>query len=229
MADVTLSPEEKAELDLDLVACAAAEAFTDAYYYAVEKDRGKISTFYCPKQIAADSTVPFIAWNSVVYNDGPSFQEYLEGLSHTHFEIEGLDCSILNRKFLPAAELKGGSNDDAKDFDRRMSIAVVATGSVRLEEPLTGPMREFAETFVLVPNTQKQVPRNPMFEKGWQQEWLIQTQNFRFTEWGASEVNDGKAGDTKANGVKNVFQRRNQSVAKHFAAAGLTIKGQGKV
>lgn len=110
-----------------------------------------------------------------------------------------------------------------------MSIAVVATGSVRLEEPLKGPMREFAETFVLVPNTQKQVPPKPMFEKGWQQEWLIQTQNFRFTEWGASEVNDGKAEDPKANGVKNVFQGRNQGVAKHFAAAGLTIKGKGKV
>jgi len=136
---------------------------------------------------------------------------------------------VLNPKFLPPADLKGGSNDDTKDFDRRMSIVVVVTGSARLEEQLKGPMREFSETFVLVPNAQKEIPPKPTFDKGWHQEWVIQTQNFRFTEWGASEVGEGKEEDTKTNGnTKNVFQGRNQGVFKHFAAAGLTPKCRGK-
>jgi hypothetical protein len=109
-----------------------------------------------------------------------------------------------------------------------MTIQVVVTGSMRLEEQLKGPMREFAESFVLVPNVGIEVKPKPMFEKGWQNEWLIQTQNFRFTEWGATEVGAGKEGETKANGTKNVFQGRNQGVAKAFAAAGLTAKGKGK-
>lgn len=109
-----------------------------------------------------------------------------------------------------------------------MSIQVVVTGSVRLEEQLKGPMREFSESFVLVPNVEVEVKPKPLFEKGWQQEWLIQTQNFRFTEWGAIEVGEGKEGVATTNGTKNVFQGRNQGVAKAFAAAGLTAKGKGK-
>ncbi|KAF2708573.1 hypothetical protein K504DRAFT_502597 [Pleomassaria siparia CBS 279.74] len=229
MGDAALTPEEHAEFLLDLVACAAAEAFTDSYYYTLEKSRDKISSFYAPKTVGPDNTTPSIAWNSILYNEGSSFQEYFEGLTHTHFELESLDVDVLNPKFLPASDLLGGSNNDAEDHDRRMSIAIVVTGCVRLEEPLKGPMREFAETFVLIPNREKQLPPKPSFEKGWHQEWLIQTQNFRFTEWGATEVGDAKSEGTKVpTGPRNVFQGRNQGVAKHFAAAGLTIKGKGK-
>jgi NTF2-related export protein 1/2 len=136
----------------------------------------------------------------------------------------------LNEKLLDPAEVKGGSGDASKDFDRRMSIQVVTMGSVRLEEPLKGPIREFSETFVLVPNPEKLLTPNPTFEKGWQKEWLIQTQNFRFTEWGANEIGGPvKDVETKAGGEsKNSTQARNKGIAAQFAAAGLFAKGKGK-
>lgn len=125
--------------------------------------------------------------------------------------------------------MKGGSGQDSQDFDRRMSIQVVAMGSVRLEEPLKGPIREFSETFVLAPNPEKLPTAKPTFEKGWNKEWIIQTQNFRFTEWGASEVGGVKDEDMKTNGEgKNAFQGRNKGIASQFAAAGLLVKGKGK-
>jgi NTF2-related export protein 1/2 len=212
-----------------------AETFTDAYYYALEKERADIPSFYCPKLVSADSTVPFIAWNGEVFHDAAEFQTHYETLTHTHFDLEGLDCNIINKKFLPSSEVQGGGGDDSQDFDRRMSIAVTVMGSIRLEEPLKGPIREFSENFVLVPNRDKLPKPRPTFEKGWHQEWVIQTQNFRFTEWGASEIGGGKTEPGKSdmkmetNGEKrNQFQGRNKGIASQFAAAGLLIKGKGK-
>lgn len=172
--------------------------------------------------------MPFIAWNSEVYNEGTDFQTYFEGLTHTHYDIEALDCTILNPRCISAAQLKNGSGDDTKDLERRMSVQVVVTGSVRLEEPLKGPMREFAETFVLVPNLEKTVPPRPTFDKGWDKEWVIQTQNFKFTEWGASEVPTDKMEEDKTNGEKKGVRGGNKGIASQFAAAGLFIKGKGK-
>jgi NTF2-related export protein 1/2 len=245
MAD-TMSPEENALFSLDVLACSGtldipvppaetnvllevAEAFTDAYYYALEKDRESIASFYCPRDPVPDSKLPFIAWNGQRFNDGAEFQDYYEGLSHTHYDIENLDCNILNPKFIAAAAVKGGSGDDSQDLDRRMSIQVVAMGSVRLEEPLKGPIREFSETFILIPNSEKLPTPKPTFDKGWHKEWIIHTQNFRFTEWGASEVPGVKDEEMKTNGEgKNVFQGRNKGIANQFAAAGLLVKGKGK-
>ncbi|KAF2749305.1 hypothetical protein M011DRAFT_475409 [Sporormia fimetaria CBS 119925] len=224
-----MSAEERVEFELDMLACSIAEAFTTGYYYALEKDRTSIAEFYCPKLAASDSTIPFIAWNGSVYNDGIEFQNYFEMLTHTHYDLEALDCNILNPKLVDAAAVRGGTADDAKDLDRRMAVQVVATGSVRLEEPLKGPIREFSETFVLVPNPERLPSAKPTFEKGWQKEWLIQTQNFRFTEWGANEVGGGNAIPKevvmKTNGVT---EGRNKGIAQQFAAAGLLGKGKAR-
>lgn len=154
-----------------------------------------------------------------------------------YYELESLDSNILNPISLPATELKGGSGSNDKDFERRMSLIVTASGSVRLQEREKGPVREFAETFVLVPNGELTGKATLKFEKGWQNEWLIQTQNFRFTEWGETEVENVKMEDTKGNiggggpGQKKDGQsqgRFGSGHARHFAAAGLAFKGKGK-
>ncbi|KAF1995202.1 hypothetical protein P154DRAFT_539000 [Amniculicola lignicola CBS 123094] len=231
MGDATMTPEDSLALSLDTTACNVAEAFTDAYYNALSKYRSTLSSFYCPKVISTDSTVPSIYWNGEVYDDDLAFQSYIESLTYTWADIESLDCTVLNTRFLPAAELKGGSGDNDQDLERRMQIAVVVTGSLRLEEPAKGPMREFAETFVLIPNKDKQISAHPQFKNGWDREWLIQTQNFRFTEWGVSELGEGQGEAMKVDGgVKNAFQGRGArgGPARHFAAAGLFFKGKGK-
>jgi hypothetical protein len=114
-----------------------------------------------------------------------------------------------------------------------MSIAIVAMGNVRLEEPLKGPIREFSETFILIPNPEKLPSPKPTLDKGWEKQWMIQTQNFRFTEWGVTEIADG--GDAKMEEVKNAagdgksrFRGANRGIQQQFAAAGLSFKGKEK-
>lgn len=177
-----------------------------------------------------------------MYNSAADFQTHVETLSNTHFDIESLDCTILNPRSLPASSVKGGSGNDNADFERRMSLMVTVGGSVRLEEKFTGPMREFSETFVLAPDPAKlpALGQKVEFVKGWQKEWAIQTQNFRFTEWGASEI-DGA--DKKTDGIKELEMKAangaggkrafggpagGRGFASHFAAAGLNVKGKGK-
>jgi NTF2-related export protein 1/2 len=123
-----------------------------------------------------------------------------------------------------------------------MSLMVTVGGSVRLDEKFTGPMREFSETFVLAPDPEKlpALGKKVEFIKGWQKEWVIQTQNFRFTEWGASEI---EGAGKKEVGAKEVEMKAangaagkrafggpsgGRGFASHFAAAGLNIKGKGK-
>lgn len=90
-------------------------------------------------------------------------------------------------------------------------------------------MREFSETFVLIPNPEKLPTSKPTFDRGWAKEWLIQTQNFRFTEWGANEIRGVKDEAMKTNGAeRNTFRGGNRGIASQFAAAGLFAKGKGK-
>ncbi|KAF2281025.1 uncharacterized protein EI97DRAFT_18650 [Westerdykella ornata] len=222
-----LSPEETADYELDQLACSIAEAFIDAYYLALEKDRDNIASFYCPKFVSPDGTVPFIAWNGTVYDNGDAFQEFYEGLTHTHYDVEALDCTVLNRKAIPAAAVQGGSGDDSRDFDRRMSVQISASGSVRLKEPLKGPIRVFSDVFVLVPNSEKLPSPKPTFEKGWQKQWVIQTQSFRFTEWSPDEIAGAKVDEAKTTSEgKKELKGRGRGIANQFAAAGIFAKGR---
>lgn len=213
---------------LDTLADTIAETFLDAYYYALEKDRSTISTFYVPKTVAPDSTVPFIAWNGDVYDEGTDFQSFFETLTHTHYDVESLNVDILNVKALPVTAVKNGSGEELQDFDRRMSITIQAGGSVRLEKPLTGPIREFSDVIVLVPDPEK-LPKGPVTEamitKNWDKQWVIQSQNFRFTEWGATEVRKAQGGEVEMEVEKDEKTRaRNRGIASQFAAAGLHLK-----
>ncbi|KAF2474980.1 uncharacterized protein BDR25DRAFT_301519 [Lindgomyces ingoldianus] len=241
MEEPELTPEERLSLKLDSVACAAAESFIDAYYETLKTNRNGIGAFYCPRAVAPDGVAtPSIVWNGETYEDGDALQHFFQGVTYTHFQIEDLDANTLNPTFLPANDIQGGSCNASNDLERRMSFIVVVTGSVRLEEQLKGPLREFAESFVLVPNPAKlalspgQTSKHIPFEGGWDKQWLIQTQNFTFTEWAQDELGDfvrdaptqpvsGKAGG----GGKPVFGR-NRGPFNAFAAAGLLGKGKGK-
>lgn len=211
-----------------------AEAFTDAYYHALQKERSNIPLFYFKNDTLDDKKSTSIVWNGELYTDVTAFQTFFEGLTHTYFDAEDLDCGVLNPKYLPASELKNGSGDDSKDLERRMSITVVVVGSIRLEEQLKGPIREFSESFVLVPNPEKLTGNKINFDKGWNHEWLIQNQNFRFTEWSVNEVEEGgtkapaAADKPKVNGgPKTSFNTGNRGIAGQFAAAGLFVKKPG--
>lgn len=242
MDETQLTPAEKSEYTLDIVACNVAVAFTEAYYYAFQKDRNSISSFYCPKQaLGEDEKALAIVWNGEEYDDAASLQSHVQGLTHTYFDVESLDCDVLNPKHLPASQVTNGSGNDGDDLVRRMSITVMVMGSVRLEEQLKGPIREFSETFVLVPNPEKLLTNGINFDKGWQKEWLVLSQNFRFTEWGVIEVTEGDPSidistpmetdknKNKANGSStNTFRGSNKGIAGQFAAAGLLAKGKGK-
>lgn len=214
-----------------------AEAFTDAYYHALQKERTNITSFYFKNDTLDDKKSPSIVWNGELYADAMAFQTYFEGLTHTYFDAEDLDCTVLNPKHLPASQLKNGSGDESMDLERRMSITVVVMGSVRLEEQLKGPIREFSESFVLVPNPEKLTGKNVNLDRGWQHEWLIQSQNFRFTEWSVNEVEDGdtSAADgankpkVDAGSKTNTFNPGNKGIAGQFAAAGLFLKKPGAV
>ena len=158
----------------------AAENFVDAYYTALQSSRHTISSYYCPHEVQTDGkVVPVIIWNGNLLPDVASFQKMFENdMPYTHYDVQSLDCHVLNPTSLAADKVQGGSGAEDKDIERRMSIVVAVSGSVRLEEPQKGPLRGFSETFVLVPNPEKAVGKGPKAEK---KGWLVQNQNFRYT------------------------------------------------
>lgn len=90
---------------------------------------------------------------------------------HVFFEVNALDAQVLNPKYDPDAGPKVKA-------EKNISILVIANGHVRLEDRKTGPLKEFSESFVIVPNIEKMVlGKGPAMEK---RNWLIQVQNFRY-------------------------------------------------
>jgi NTF2-related export protein 1/2 len=218
---------------LDNTSCDIADAFTEAYYQAQTADRQSIADFYVPTAIdELGAPCPTIVWNGHQYNDAKEFQIYVQGLSFLHSTVETLDCHVLNPKFLSAAKVKGGSGNDDADLERRMAIMVYVSGSIRLGQKLKGPLRLFSESFVLVPNADFE-PAGPQLNsvfKGkdrdgvWKHPFLIQNQNFSFTEWGEGELNmgeDGKPVVAETLGEPPKGFGKNKGLFNAFAAAGL--------
>jgi hypothetical protein len=82
------------------------------------------------------------------------------------YEVQTLDCQALNRRFHP------GVRNPAN-----VSLLVATSGYLRLENAKWGPLHEFSETFVLVPNRDRLVQRGAGQRKP---PWLIQSQIFRY-------------------------------------------------
>jgi NTF2-related export protein 1/2 len=157
----------------------AAENFLDNYYVALQGSRHTIASYFCKSEATADGKVlPHIVWNGNVYDTPEDYQRlYEDCMPFTHYEVQSFDCHVINPTSLAPDKLKGGSGDPDKDIERRMSIVILVSGTIRLEEPKTGPLRQFSETFVLVPNPEKAPGRGKMAEK---KGWIVQNQNFRY-------------------------------------------------
>jgi len=157
----------------------ATENFLDNYYVALQGSRHTITSYYCPyERNPQGKELPGIVWNGNVFHTAEDYQKMFEEcMPFTHYDVQSFDCHVLNPTALAPDKLKGGSGDPDKDIERRMSIVVLVSGTLRLEEPKTGPLRQFSETFVLVPNPEKAPGKGPKAEK---KGWLIQNQNFRY-------------------------------------------------
>lgn len=90
---------------------------------------------------------------------------------YVNFDVHSVDAQVLNPKF------DGEAGPKVKP-ENNISILVLVNGHLRLEQRGTGPLKEFSESFVLVPNIDKMtLEQGPCMEK---KDWLIQVQNFRY-------------------------------------------------
>jgi NTF2-related export protein 1/2 len=91
--------------------------------------------------------------------------------AHVHYDVHAVDCQILNPKF---------STDSKIRADKNFSMLVMTSGHLRLEDRKTGPLKDFSETFVLVPNVEKANAGAAKGAASRRRDWLIQLQNFRY-------------------------------------------------
>jgi NTF2-related export protein 1/2 len=137
--------------------------------------RGTIENYYVAKKDSADGTIttPDIQWNGNTYSTAADFKKmFTENMpKHVFFDVHAVDAQVLNPKW--DAEI--GTKVRA---EKNISILVITNGHVRLEDRKTGPLKEFSETFVLVPNIEKMSSgKGAAAEK---RNWLVQVQNFRY-------------------------------------------------
>lgn len=91
--------------------------------------------------------------------------------SHLHYDVHAVDCQVLNPKY----------NTDSKiRADKNFSMLVTTSGHLRLEDRKTGPLKDFSETFVLVPNVENAAAGAAKGAASRRRDWLIQLQNFRY-------------------------------------------------
>jgi NTF2-related export protein 1/2 len=95
----------------------------------------------------------------------------MEEMPYTFYEVQSLDCQVLNPQYYSA------TSGVRMPADKNLSIAVIVSGYLRLEDRKEGPMKEFSETFVLIPNKDKSSGKGSQASK---RTWLIQHQVFRY-------------------------------------------------
>jgi NTF2-related export protein 1/2 len=129
---------------------------------ALQSSRHSIKTYYANK----DGSSPSISWNGNPVPDAETMQQTFEKMPSLWYEIQTIDCQVINPKTFPDL-----SND------RNFSMVVNVSGYMRVEDKELGPMHEFSETFLLVPNRDKMVQRGA---RQGMRSWLIQSQVFRY-------------------------------------------------
>lgn len=88
----------------------------------------------------------------------------------TVYDVQAFDCHVVNPNFVP----EGETGFDAEK-GKNMTVVVLVSGIVKIGEP--AKVRQFSETFVLVPDYDAaKAKRKGKASKG----WLIQSQTFRF-------------------------------------------------
>ena len=115
--------------------------------------------------------IPSIVYNGNEYIDGQAMQKlFLEIMPPTHFEVHCIDSHYLNPEYLL------GQNTGSS-LGSGMSALVVVSGSVRLDDDRSTPLRGFSESFVLIPNDAIGPGRRTRGRAA--QEYAIQSQMFR--------------------------------------------------
>jgi len=140
--------------------------FAQAFYIALQSSRKTIKSYYVTPKDGTNTSKPNIIWNGNRIEDSDMIQRTFEEMPSLWYEIQTVDCQILNPRFYPDL-----SND------RNFSMLVMISGYMRVEDKELGPMHEFSETFVLVPNRDRMIQRGSGQGK---RTWLIQTQIFRY-------------------------------------------------
>ena len=148
----------------------AALDFSRSFYSVLDNDRKSILNFYVESSTTPDGTRrPTIVWNG---NDIPTAEEfasmYRERMPLTKHTVGCVDCQIINNRYHPDLR-SGGSN---------VSISVVISGNVRLVDEW-GPLHEFNERFILVPNRQA-ISRRHGPPGQHKRTWMIAFQNVRY-------------------------------------------------
>ncbi|KAF2454767.1 hypothetical protein BDY21DRAFT_351555 [Lineolata rhizophorae] len=155
------------------IAADAAVAFTESYYTALHRHRDSVQSFYVPRETLPDGkSVPTIMWNGNAVEDADAFAGMLSStIPYAYFDIQNVDCHVLHPNY---PKPPGATPIEP---EKNFSMMVRASGQVRVKEPREGPLRQFGETLVLVPNTLGAAGGAP---KAKRQSWLIQTQLFRY-------------------------------------------------
>ncbi|KIW03282.1 hypothetical protein, variant 2 [Verruconis gallopava] len=169
-----MAASANASHDFTKASTEATTSFVDAYYTALSSARDSINSYYAPAQATADgSTIPDILWNGTSFADGDAVQKLFvdEMPAHVFFDVHAVDCQILNPKY---------STDPKMKPDKNFSMLVTTSGHLRLEDRKTGPLKDFSETFVLVPNVEKALTGGGKGAASRKRDWLIQLQNFRY-------------------------------------------------
>ncbi|KAF2725625.1 hypothetical protein K431DRAFT_280985 [Polychaeton citri CBS 116435] len=163
------------EVDFTRIASEASEQFTEEYYSALDGARDTLVNYYVPSQSQPTGrTMPHISYNGDSVEDPMTFQQaYVNEMPWTHFEIQSLNAHIVNPKLSPT------EGKTKKELERNVSISVQVSGSVRLHERASGPVKSFSDSFVLVPN-KEELGAKGTGKQDHGKRWLIQSQTFRF-------------------------------------------------
>ncbi|KAF1982395.1 hypothetical protein K402DRAFT_407735 [Aulographum hederae CBS 113979] len=149
------------EHERNKTATEAADDFCTSYYLALQNDRNSIASYFCAAETLPDGkTIPLVTWNGNVLTPA-EYQEHYHLMPFTLFDVQVMDCHVLNPELTKGADTK-----------LNFTIAVLVSGTVRLDENVGGESKGFSETLVLVPSKTKL--------KGKGRSWVIQSMNFRY-------------------------------------------------
>ena len=144
----------------------------NTFYHALEASRKTIASFFTPPANMPDGKpLPAIVFNGNVLDAATLQNMFVHETPPTRYEVQSYDCQVINPNYVAeGTSSRGGASG------RNMTILVVVSGYVKIGEQHEAEMRQFSETFILVPNTAADS------RKGRQKsakDWLIQSQNFR--------------------------------------------------
>ena len=155
----------------------AAQNFVQKYYRALQTEPIKIASFYAPSD-ESESNYPGLAFLSITFNgneflDPLDFQNsVMTTLSPIRFEIDDFDCQTITSN----VDLSGKViAETPKGIG--MTFLVLVSGGVRVGPLKESEMKNFSESFVLVPNQSFSKLKD---KGGPTMEWLIQSQTFRY-------------------------------------------------